>query len=617
MSILRSEDPIREIKKTDPRRLDIEAAEIREAVIDAVSKTGGHLASNLGAVELTLALHKVFDAPRDRIVWDVGHQTYVHKMITGRLARMDSLRQLDGISGFPKRHESEFDCYDSGHASTSVSAALGMARARDLAGEDYSCIAVMGDGALSGGVAYEALSDAGSSGTAVIVILNDNEMSISDKVGGLGRHLERIRESSGYINFKSRIKHSLDSNSGVYKAMRTVRDIIKYPLIQGTVFEELGFKYYGPVDGHSCADLVKALAVARDIKRPVLVHVVTKKGKGFLSAEKNPTKFHSIGPFDPETATPAASQEHSSWASILGDELLRISEENDRVVAISAAMCDAVGLVPMKKKYPDRVFDVGIAEQHAVALAAGLAAGGCRPVVSIYSTFLQRAYDEIVTDVCLQSFPVIFAVDHAGVSGHDGETHQGMFDISYLSSMPNMTLLSPKDGPELREMLSYAFSLSSPCAIRYPKGNAPDLSHFGRTPMSASPEFVMSGEDVAIISDGCMLPVALGAAEMLREKRINAAVCNIRVIKPLPEFFLRNVLQKYAHAVVIEDGTLNGGLGMRVASLANSCGAGRVLCIGWPDTFVEAGSVGELRARYGLNALHLVRRTEEFLEEKA
>ncbi len=617
MSILRSDDPIRDIKRMNPKRLDIEAAEIREAVIDTVSKNGGHLASNLGAVELTLALHKVFDTPKDKIVWDVGHQTYVHKMITGRLGQMDTLRKLDGISGFPKRGESVYDTYDSGHASTSVSAALGMARARDLAGDDYRCIAVIGDGALSGGVAYEALSDAGSSGTPLIVILNDNEMSISKHVGGLGQHLEKLRFSSKYINFKNNFKNTVDKVPGVYNAMRTVRDIVKYPLIQGTVFEELGFKYYGPVDGHSCEDLVEAFSSVKDMKRPVLVHVITKKGKGFLSAEKNPVKFHSTAPFDPGTATPLPVVNTSSWAYVFGDELLKLAEKNDKIVAVTAAMGDATGLAPMRGKFPDRVFDVGIAEQHAVSMSAGLALGGRRPVTVIYSTFLQRAFDEIVMDVCLQNLPVIFAVDHAGVSGADGETHQGTFDISYLSSMPNMTVLSPKDAQELREMLDFAMKVNGPCAIRYPKGNAPDLSQFGRTEMRANPEFAASGDDTVIISDGSMLPVALGASEMLKDRGISTAVCNIRIIKPLPEYFLKNIFRKYPKIVVLEDGTVNGGLGTRIAALANSCSDTKVLTLGWPDRFIEAGSVGELRARYGLNALQIARKTEEFLEEKA
>jgi len=617
MSILKSDDPLRDIKRMNPKRLDTEAAGIREALIDTVSKTGGHLASNLGAVELTLALHKVFDTPKDKIVWDVGHQTYVHKMITGRLDRMDTLRSLDGISGFPKRSESEYDCYDSGHASTSVSAALGMARARDLAGEDYCCVAVIGDGALSGGVSYEALADAGSSGTALIVVLNDNEMSISDKVGGFSKHLEKLRLSKKYLSFKNGVKNAIDSVPAVFNAARTVRDIVKYPLIPGTVFEELVFKYYGPVDGHSCEDLTAAFNVAKDLKRPVLVHVVTKKGKGFVSAEKNPVKFHSTAPFDPETATPTDSVNTEGWAYIFGDELLKIAEENDRLVAVTAAMCDATGLAPMRERFPDRLFDVGIAEQHAVSLAAGLALGGCRPVVAIYSTFLQRAYDEIITEVCLQKLPVIFAVDHAGVSGQDGETHQGTFDIAYLSSMPNMTVLSPKDGTELREMLRFALKVNGPCAIRYPKGNAPDLTSFGRTAMHGNPEFAVSGEDTVIISDGSMLPVAIGASEMLKEHGISAAVCNIRMIKPLPEYFLKIIFSKYQKVVVLEDGTVNGGLGTRIAALANAISDCRVLCLGWPDRFIEAGTVGELRARYGLNALQIARITEGFLEKKA
>ncbi|MBR5756290.1 MAG: 1-deoxy-D-xylulose-5-phosphate synthase, partial [Firmicutes bacterium] len=527
-----NENLIDKIKKMDYEELDLLAVEIREFLIKSVSETGGHFASNLGAVELTIALHKVFDSPKDKIVFDVGHQSYVHKIITGRKDFFPTLRQLDGLSGFPKRSESIHDMYDSGHASTSVSAALGYAKARDLKGEDYSCIAVLGDGALTGGVAYEALNFAGADGTPLIVVLNDNEMSIDSSKGGINTYLQKLRSSNSYLKFKSNIKNAVEDNPKLYNRLEQTRDIIKGMIMPTGIFEDLGFKYFGPIDGHNIKELCEALELAKKLKRPVVVHVMTKKGKGFLSAEKNPAKYHGVGKFDPATAGTVETYNEKSYSEIFGKELVRLATKDERIVAISAAMVGSTGLSDMHERFPERCIDVGIAEQNAVSFAAGLALNGMRPVIAVYSTFLQRAYDEIITEVALMNLPVVFAIDRAGVTGADGETHQGNFDISYLSSMPNMTVLAPKDGTELREMLQFALSLDGPCAIRYPKENDSDLSLYASGFMDTNAELLGSDGSFAIIAVGSMVREALKASEILRAQGIDSAVYNLRRIKP-------------------------------------------------------------------------------------
>ncbi len=608
---------INDIKRMSEKELELFAVELREFIISSVSKTGGHLASNLGVVELTIALHKVFDSPDDKIVFDVGHQSYVHKIITGRKAEFDSLRQLDGISGFPKRSESPHDAYDSGHSSTSVSAALGYAVARDLRNEKYSCIAVIGDGALTGGVSFEALNAAGSSRTPLIVILNDNQMSIEGSIGGLAEHLHNLRTSASYLRFKKGLKDTLGNFPKIYKLLRNTRDLIKHAIIPTGIFEELGFKYFGPIDGHDIKEMCEVFEVAKGLNRPVLVHVVTKKGKGFVPAEKNPAKYHGVGSFDPAEAGIRDSEDRSSYSDIFGRKLVSLARENPNVAAVSAAMVGATGLSYMQKEFPERSFDVGIAEQHAVSFAAGLALNGMRPVVAIYSTFLQRAYDQIVTEVALQKLPVVFAIDRAGITGRDGETHQGMFDISYLNSIPNMTLLAPKDGAELEAMLEYALSLDSPVAIRYPRDKDHDLGGLGSSVKISEAELLGTDGSFAILALGSMVREAAAAKHILEEKGIEAAVYNMRRLKPLQKEFLDSIRDRYDKIVCVEDACPCGGLGESVSRYFSEADAPKISVMAWPDKFIEHGAISELRQRYGLDAAGIAKHCEDFLEKKA
>ena len=606
---------IEKIKSADYKELDLLAVEIREFLIDKVSKTGGHLASNLGVVELTVALHKVFDSPKDKIIFDVGHQSYVHKILTGRKDSFDSLRMLDGLSGFPKRAESEHDMFDSGHSSTSISAALGYAKARDLKGEKYSCISVIGDGALTGGVAYEALNAAGDSKTSLIVILNDNEMSINSSKGGMSRYLNKLRTSIGYQKFKSNIKSHVEDKPKLYKGLQQTRDIVKNTIIQTGIFEDLGFKYFGPIDGHDIKTLCETLETVKKLNRPVLVHVVTKKGKGFLPAEKNPAKFHGIGSFNPNEISANNTDEPDSYSEIFGRKLVELADKDNRVCAISAAMLNATGLQFMQNKHPNRVFDAGIAEQHAVSFAAGLALNGMKPVVAIYSTFLQRAYDQILVEVALQNLPVVFAIDRAGVTGRDGETHQGCFDISFLNSIPNMTILAPKDGKELEEMMEYALSLDGPVAIRYPRQKNYDLSSYSTNHSIDKAEKIGDDGKFAIVAYGSMVKTAIETAEILREANLNVAVYNLRQLKPLQTEFLNEISSKYQKIITIEDGCLNGGMGQTIAEyLHNQNNSVLVKTLAWPDKFIEHGSIDELRERYGLDTKSVVEICKKYFE---
>jgi 1-deoxy-D-xylulose-5-phosphate synthase len=594
------------------------SSQLRESLIESVSKTGGHLASNLGVVELTIAIEKMFDTPTDKVIWDVGHQTYVHKMLTGRWGQMDTLRQAGGLSGFPKRAESRHDQFDSGHSGTSISVALGYAKARDLAQDSYACVAVIGDGALTGGVAYEALNCAGIQKTPLIVILNDNEMSISQNVGGMTRHLQNLRTSSSYQSFKSRVKRTIGSVPKLWKWLEMVRNTIKYAMVPAAIFEELGFKYFGPIDGHDLEELTEAMALAKSLNRPVLLHVITQKGKGYKKAEENPDKYHGVGPFDPEIGVPVVERSRSTYTGIFGEKLLELATGNDKIVAISAAMTEGTGLSDMKEKFSGRVFDAGIAEQHAVSFAAGLALNGMRPVVAVYSTFLQRAYDQILMEVCLQNLPVIFAIDRAGNSGNDGETHHGQFDLSFLSSMPNMTLLAPKDGVELAEMLEYAMAMDGPCAIRYPKGRACDLTGYGRTVMDGKPEMILHGKDNIIVGVGSMTETAVKAAELLEGRGISAAVCNLRTVKPLYGDDTAHFFKAFKRILTIEDGCITGGAGMQLGSVILQTGSpAEVLNLGWPDKFIPHGAMAELKKQYGLDAHSAAEKAEEFFEKKA
>jgi 1-deoxy-D-xylulose-5-phosphate synthase len=590
-----------DLKTMSPDELNLLSYSIRDFLIENISKTGGHLASNLGVVELTIALHRVFDSPEDKIIWDVGHQSYVHKILTGRAGDFDTLRKLDGLSGFPKRKESPHDIYDTGHSSTSISAAAGIAAGRDLKGDKYDVIAVIGDGSMTGGLAFEALNNLGMSKSRVIVILNDNGMSISRNIGGLSEHLGKLRTSEGYLNAKASIKKSIEKIPGIGASLRgsiaKAKDRVKYAIISGgVIFEELGFTYLGPADGHDIDDLIEVLEHAKHVNGPVLVHVITKKGKGYRQAEIYPDRFHGTGPFNTETGH-ELSPSKVTYSEVFGRKILELADRDDKITAISAAMCDATGLGGFAVKYPKRFFDVGIAEGHGVTFAAGLACAGFKPVVAIYSSFLQRAYDEILEDVCLQKLPVIFALDRAGIVGADGETHHGIFDISYLSTAPGMTILTPASGKQLEEMLEYAASLGSPAAVRYPRGAAavePSI----KERFTGKNIRISCGRDVDILACGTTYADGRKAVEILRDAGIDAGLVNIGIVKPGEYGFLRDdagIRNKLY--VTLEDNTLNGGFGEIFKAENDGL---RVLSLGWPDKFIEHGSTDELKERYGL-----------------
>lgn len=595
-----------DVKKLDGRQLEILAQEIRRFLIDTVSRTGGHLASNLGVVELTLALHRVFNTPEDKIIWDVGHQSYVHKILTGRKGQFDRLKKLDGISGFPKVSESCHDCFNTGHSSTSISAALGMARARDIKNENYSVIAVIGDGALTGGMAFEALNDAGRSPNNLIVVLNDNEMSISRNVGGLSRYLSRIRTEPIYFKVKEDIDLILNKIPAIgktaAKALNRAKGTVKYMLTPGIIFEELGFKYLGPIDGHNLAELDKVFSRAKLIRGPVFIHVCTHKGKGYTHAEQQPQVFHGVSPFEVETGE-VLSSGGPGYSDIFGAEIVRQALKDESIAAITAAMPQGTGLDEFSKKFRNRFFDVGIAEQHAVTLAAGLARNGIKPVVAVYSSFLQRAYDQILHDVALQNLHVVFAIDRAGIVGEDGETHQGIYDMSYLSHIPNMTVMAPSDYKELADMLAFALQKhSGPVAIRYPRGK-------GHESLQQYPELVLGhgavvreGESVSILAVGSMVETALKAAKLLEESGISAEVINARFVKPLDEKLLMRSALKTGKVVTLEDNTLLGGFGSQVLQLLTR---ERINCsfhsMGLPDNPVHQGSRADLLKLYKLD----------------
>lgn len=633
-----------DIKHMTQKELEQLADEIREFLIDKVSVTGGHLASNLGVVELTLALHKVFDSPKDKMIWDVGHQAYVHKILTGRAQGFDTLRMFDGLSGFPRRSESEHDHFNAGHSSTSVSVAYGMAKARDLEGEDHAVVAVIGDGALTGGVAFEALNNAGHAyedkkKTKLIIILNDNEMSIHKNIGGLTQHLSNLRSAPGYNNFKRNLKEFLHRmpvfGFGAYKVLESIRDAVKNAVIPDGVFEGFGFKYLGPIDGHDMQELSAILEGAKKMEGPVVIHAITKKGKGYPPAEKNPDTFHGIGPFNPLTGLSEANAK-PTYSKIFGNRLTLLAKENKRIVAISAAMVEAVGLAPFKEQYPDRLYDVAIAEQHAVDFAAGLAIEGYHPVVAIYSTFLQRAYDQILIDICAQNLPVIFCLDRAGNVGNDGETHHGIYDISYLTHMPGMTVLSPKDGKELEQMLTYALEQNGPVAIRYPRGAADDLSGEGEEqPIDGKIEVLRAApeDSVCILALGRMAAPALKAADLLRQRGQEAAVVNARFAKPLDKEGILALRERYALVATLEDNTVAGGFGTCVAQLfaenklpktnkKNTLFSRKAnkdksfMILGWPDQIIKQGSVAQLEEQHGLSAQAIAERIRQKTQEE-
>jgi len=597
-----------DIKQLSYEQLQQLSDEIRGFIIKSISKSGGHLASNLGAVELTIALHKVFKTPDDKIIWDVGHQAYIHKILTGRKDRFDTLRKIDGLSGFPKICESSHDSFGTGHSSTSISAALGLARARDIKRETNYVVAVLGDGALTGGMAFEALNDAGHSQTDLIVVLNDNGMSIGTNVGGFSKYLSRIRTEPIYHKVKTDFNNLLNKIPAVgksaVKALAKARGTIKYLITPGVIFEELGLKYLGPVDGHNIKELVEVLSRAKALKGPVLIHVSTIKGKGYLHAEMKPDEFHGISAFEIETGEVKESG-GQTWSDVAGEHLVKFAAQDHSIVAITAAMPHGTGLIPFSKIYPDRFFDVGIAEQHAVTFAAGIACNGLKPIVAIYSTFLQRAYDQILHDVCLQNLHVVFAIDRAGAAGEDGETHQGIYDIAYLRHLPGMTVMAPADASELREMLEFAvYTCNGPVAVRYPKGIAPFRNYMLDNPLLYGKGTVLKeGRDAAIISSGCMDQIALDAAKILETVGIKAFVVNARFLKPIDRDLIVDMSQKVHYMATIEDGTVLGGFGSALLETLNNSGVKvPVTIFGFPDNPICQGSRQQLFSRYGLDA---------------
>lgn len=561
------------LKKLNTQELNQLAQEIRELIINVVAKKGGHLASSLGVVELTVALHSIFQAPKDKIVWDVGHQCYAHKILTGRKDLFQEMRSLGGISGFPRREESLYDPFGTGHSSTSLSAALGIALARDLRQEDYKVIAVIGDGALTGGMALEALNYAGEIDTDLIAILNDNKLSIDQNVGGLPSHLARLRSDPKYYRLKEELEFFLERIPAIGKTMlrsaERLKDSVKYLLVPGVLFEELGFTYLGPVDGHNIYNLQDLMRQAQKIKGPVLLHVVTQKGKGYSLAEKEPCYFHGIGPFHKDTGKLLVSDSSSiSYSEIFGSSLLKMAEEDESIVAITAAMASGTGLEPFSQKYSQRFYDVGIAEQNAVTMGAGMAAGGRKPVIAIYSTFLQRAYDQILHDVCLQKLPVVFAIDRAGVVGEDGETHNGLFDYAYLRHMPEIVVMAPTNGQEITAMLKTALTLQGPSAIRYPKGKTSPLSNTKiETLLPGKGILVKEGNDLLILAAGSMLPRALEAWKALKREDIYCSVINPRFIKPLDKELICKWAQTCKKVLTVEEHVLAGGFGSAVLEL--------------------------------------------------
>ncbi len=604
-----------DIKKISRDELPRLAGEIREFLIEKVSVNGGHLGSNLGAVELTIALHRQLSLPKDKIIFDVGHQSYVHKLLTGRREGFDTLRKYGGMSGFPKRRESDCDAFDTGHSSTSISAGLGLVKARDLKNEKYTVVSVIGDGALTGGLAYEGLNNAAKLKSNYIIILNDNNMSISENVGGMSRYLQGIRTAVGYQNFKSNLevflKRSMPSKGDkVVDSLKRVKSSMKQLLVPGMLFEDMGITYLGPVDGHDIGAMERTIKEAKNIKHTVLIHVCTSKGKGYSPAERHPARFHGTGPFEIATGLPKDNSGKACYTDIFSTVMIKLAARNDNVVAITAAMPDGTGLKRYRNIYPDRFFDVGIAEGHAVTFAAGLAAGGLKPIVAVYSSFLQRSYDEILHDVCMDSLPVVFAIDRAGLVGADGETHQGVFDLSYLSNIPNMTVMAPKNKWELSDMMKFAVEYNGPIAVRYPKDEAYcGLQEF-RAPIEyGKSEVIYKGSMIALMSVGNMTAVAESVREKLMEKGYSCTLINARFVKPIDTELIRQTAEDHSLIVTMEENVLSGGFGEHVTEYAAVSDLNaEILNIAIPDVFVPHGAVSVLREKLGLDSDSIVQR---------
>ena len=608
---IRQENDIKNLNEED---LALLAKEIREFLIEKISVTGGHLGSKLGAVELTLALHLALNLPEDKIIWDVGHQSYTHKLLTGRRSGFDTLRKYGGMSGFPKRRESECDAFDTGHSSTSISAGLGLVKARDLNGEKHLVVSVIGDGSLTGGMAYEALNNAARLDSNYIIVLNDNNMSISENVGGVSKYLNNVRTADGYLDLRDGVYNTLKDmpkyGNQMVKFIRRAKNSVKQLVIPGMFFEDMGITYLGPVDGHDIGQMVRVFNVAKRVKKAVLVHVLTQKGKGYLPAERHPARFHGAEPFEVETGLPAHPRAKANYTDIFSTVMTKLGQRNEKVVAITAAMPDGTGLKRFRNMYPERFFDVGIAEEHAVTFAAGLAAGGMKPIVAIYSSFLQRAYDQILHDVCIQNLPVVFAIDRAGLVGSDGETHQGIFDLSYLSSIPNMHIMAPKNKWELSDMMKFAIGFGAPIAVRYPRGEAYDGLKEHRKPIVyGKSEWIYEEGDICLLAVGSMVKTACQVREQLKEKGYSCSLINARFVKPLDEDTIESAYDAHRLFVSMEENVASGGYGEKVREFLDRKKWGKAfLSIAIPDAYVEHGNVDLLRQEIAIDADSVTKR---------
>ena len=610
---------VNDIKKMDPSEYQELAEEIRQFLIEKISHTGGHLGSNLGAVELTMALHLSLNLPEDKVIWDVGHQSYTHKLLTGRREGFENLRKYGGMSGFPKRKESDCDCFDTGHSSTSISAGLGMVMARDIRKEKHTIVSVIGDGSLTGGMAYEAMNNASKLDTNFIIILNDNNMSISENVGGVSQYLNNIRTAETYLDIKEGVYNRLmrsKTGEGLVETIRRAKSSVKHLVIPGMFFEDMGLTYLGPVDGHDVPAMLKVMKEAKRCKGAVIVHVMTQKGKGYAPAERHPARFHGAEPFEIETGLPKKTREKANYTDVFSTVMCKLGQRNDKIVAITAAMPDGTGLKRFHNMFPERFFDVGIAEEHAVTFAAGLAAGGMKPIVAIYSSFLQRAYDQILHDVCIQNMPVIFAIDRAGLVGSDGETHQGIFDLSFLSSIPNMQIMAPKNKWELSDMLKFAVDFEGPIAIRYPRGTAYDgLSEYREAISFGKSEMIYEERNTALLAVGSMVQTAVGVRDALKAEGMDCSLVNARFVKPIDEEMIRRLAKEHDLLVTMEENVLSGGFGEKVMEFVRAenlpC---KVMPIALPDEYVEHGNVDILKKEVGIDAESIVKKICEKIQ---
>lgn len=603
-----------DIKKLDQKELEKLASEIRTFLIEKISNTGGHLASNLGVVELTMALHLVFNPPEDKIIWDVGHQAYTHKLLTGRREGFDTLRKYGGMSGFPKRKESDCDAFDTGHSSTSISAGLGYVRARELLGKNNYVVSVIGDGSLTGGMAYEAMNNAARLKSNFIIVLNDNNMSISENVGGMSAYLGNLRTAVGYLNLKTAITDSLNRipvyGERIVSRIRRTKNGIKQLFIPGMLFEDIGLTYLGPVDGHDIAQLARALREAKKVEGGVLLHVITKKGRGYLPAERYPARFHGAEPFNIATGLSKNKRKKPNWTDVFSNIMQKLGEQEPKLTAITAAMEDGTGLKRFHQSFPERFFDVGIAEEHAVTFAAGLAAAGLKPVVAVYSSFLQRAYDQILHDVCLQNLHVIFAVDRAGLVGSDGETHQGIFDLSFLSTAPNMCVMAPKNKWELADMMRFAVAYEGPVAVRYPRGEAYDgLKEFRKAVTFGKSEILYDETDIVLLAVGSMVKTAYEVRRELRERGFNCTLVNVRFVKPIDQELIFELQKEHSLFVTLEENVRCGGFGEHVLDYLNEIGSrARVLNVALPDDYIEHGNVEILKEETGISVPDILKK---------